>query len=234
MPIFQGFADRFRGTVAVKLQEQVAQDIDRRICLLLEASIVLWSQAGWHRYNDDEDNCTAQLYRWCNVARRNDSRLTFLAPRFQWVDLTDGMLVGAESVSSARRPDLRIEIGSLGEIGRSFECKRLAPAGSWCRKYVYCGLARFVLGSYGRDEPVGYMVGYVQAGTFDQLLAAINDQISGHPEMDDSDQLNLLREDDMSSWSRSFHIRSPDPIQVDHLMVKVTLPPAMLRGPDLP
>jgi hypothetical protein len=222
MPIFQGFADRLRGTVAVKLQEQVAQDIDRRIWLLLEASIVLWRQVNWHSYNDEEDNCTAQLYRWCDVARRSDNRLTLLVPRFQWVDLTDTMLAGDESVSSAKRPDLRIEIGALGEIGRSFECKRLAPTGGWPRKYVYEGLARFVLGSYGRGEPVGYMVGYVQAGTFDQLLAAINMQILGHPEMGDPDQLTMLQEDGMSSWSRSFHMRSPAPIQVDHLMVDVT------------
>src|SRR5262249_52999761 len=128
------------------------------------------------------------------------------------------------SVSSAKRPDLRIEIGAIGQIGRSLECKRLAPTGGWCRKYVYEGLARFVLGSYGRGEPVGYMVGYVQAGTFDHLLTAINQQILDHPEMGDSDQLKLLQEDGTSSWSRSFHMRSPDPIQVDHLMVDVTLP----------
>ena len=218
MPIFQGFSDRFRGTVAVALQDRVARDIDHLIYLLLEASIILWEQVNWDTFDNDEDNCTVQLYRWCNIARRQDARLTLLIPRFQWIDLTPAMLDGSESVKSAKRPDLRIEIG---EVGRSFECKRLAPTGSWPRKYVYDGLARFVLGKYGRDEPVGYMVGYVQSGTFNQCLSAINRQISSHPEMGDSDHLKLLQESAISSWSRSSHARSPDPIQIDHLMVQV-------------
>jgi len=217
MPIFQGFADRFRGVVAVALQEQVAQDIDRLIYLLLEAAITLWRQDNWHRYNDYEDNCTVQLYRWCKAACRHDRRLMLLVPRYQWVNVTDAMLAGAESVTSAKRPDLRIEIR---EVGRAFECKRLAPTVGLCRAYVNDGLARFVLGDYGHGEPVGYMVGYVQAGTFTQLLTSINLQVLSHPGMGDADQLKLLHEDQESAWSRSCHARPPDqPILVDHLMI---------------
>lgn len=218
MPIFRSSADRVRGAVALSLQEKVAQDIDRLIGLLLEASIVLWEQVNWHTYNDDEDNCTVQLYRWCRFARRRDTRFTLLVPHFQWVDLTAAMLDGSESVRSAKRPDLRIDVN---EVGRSFECKRLAPTGGWCHAYVYEGLARFVLDNYGRGEPVGYMVGYVQAGTFDELLIAINQQIFDHPGMEDSDQLKLLQESDKSAWNRSNHTRLPDPIQVHHLWVEV-------------
>jgi hypothetical protein len=219
MPIFQGFHDRFRGVVAIALQEKVAQDIDRLIFMLLEAAIDLWKQVNWDRFNDDEDNCTVQVYRWCKIAKRQDARLALLFPRFQWVDVTSSMLEGSESVKSAKRPDLRVEIGEV--VGRSFECKRLALTGGWCRAYVDEGLARFVLGSYGRGEPVGYMIGYVQSGTFDQLLAAINQAILNHPQMRDSDQLKLLQDNDTSSWSRSNHARAPDPIQIEHLMIEL-------------
>jgi hypothetical protein len=218
MPIFQGFHDRFRGAVALALQEKVAQDIDRLISLLLEAAIEMWKQVNWHTFNDDEDNCTAQIYRWCNVARRRDARLALLVPHYQWVDLTAAMLDGTESVKSAKRPDLRIDIG---EVGRSFECKRLAPTGGWCRAYVEEGLARFILAGYGRGEPVGYMIGYVQSGTFDQLLTAINHAVLDHPVMGDSDQLKLLQEGETSSWCRSNHVRSPETIQIDHVMVRL-------------
>lgn len=220
MPIFEGFADRFRGTVAVALQEQVARDIDRRISLLLETSVTLWKRDHWNRYNDEEDNCTVQLYRWCKVARLRNSRLKLLVLRFQWVNVTAAMMAGTESVSGAKRPDLRIEIG---EVGRAFECKRLYPTGDWCRKYVYDGLARFIFGGYGYGEPVGYMVGYVQAGTFAELLTGINGQILSHPKMGTDDELVLLQDDQASSWSRSHHQRaSESPIQVDHLMVDVS------------
>ena len=215
MPIFQDLTSRIRGSVAVALQEQVAQDIDRLICRLLEASIILWKQDNWIRYDDGEDNCTVQLYRCCKVARQKDRRLTLLVPRFQWVNVTDTMLDRAESVSSAKRPDLRIEIG---EVGRALECKRLKPTGHWCRAYVREGLTRFVLGDYGQGEPVGYMVGYVQAGTFTELLIRINKQILGYPRMGEEDQLKRLEENQSSSWSRSVHTHM-HPIQIDHLMV---------------
>jgi hypothetical protein len=221
MPILHGFTDRFRGTVAVALQELVARDIDHLIYRLLEASITLWEQDKWKRYNDGEDNCTVQLYRCCNAARRKERRLMLLVPHFQWVNVTTTMLAGTENVKSAKRPDLRIEIG---EVGRSFECKRLAPTGGWVRAYVYRGLARFIFGDYGRGEPVGYMVGYVQAGTFAELLAGINQQILGHPGMGMEDQLKQFEENQSSSRSRSFHARKTEqPIQVDHLMIDLSL-----------
>lgn len=158
MPIFQGFADRFRGTVALALQQRVAEDIDRLIGQLFEAALVFWEQNGWLTYDREEENYTVQLYRWCKVACQQDPRFAFLVPHLEWVNLTAAILAGTESVTSANRPDLRIEIG---EVGRAVECKRLAPTAPWPRAYVHKGLARFVVGNYGHDESVGYMVGYV-------------------------------------------------------------------------
>jgi hypothetical protein len=129
------------------------------------------------------------------------------------------MLAGDESVKTAKRPDLRIEVG---KIGRTIECKRLAPTGGWTRAYVYEGLARFVVGTYGHAEAVGYMVGYAQAGTLAGLLTMINHQAADHPGMGTAHQLKPLREGETSSWSRSCHPRSSgQPISVDHLLVDI-------------
>lgn len=220
MPIFQGFADRLRGTVALALQERVAEDIDRLVGQLFEAAIVLWEQNGWLTYNAGEENCTVQLYRWCQVACRRDRRFALLVPQLEWVNLTAAILAGTESVKSAKRPDLRIEIG---EVGRAVECKRLTPTSPWPRAYVHDGLARFVVGNYGHDESVGYMVGYVQAGTLTEVLTKINEQVKGHPSMGVAQILSLLRDDGTSSWNRSCHPRaSGHPIRIDHLLVDVT------------
>jgi hypothetical protein len=219
MPIFQGFADRLRGTANVILQNQVAEDIDRLICELLEAAAFLWEQAGWTAYNKEEVNCTVQLYRWCRTARRKELRFSYLIPMLEWVDVTPAILDGVESVKTAGRSDMRIEIG---EIGRTIECKRLYPTGSWPREYVYEGLARFVVGSYGHDEGIGYMVGYVQAGTIAGILLKINQQIVGHPSMGTAHQLKPLR-DNATSWCRSSHSRaSGSPIRIDHMLVDVS------------
>jgi hypothetical protein len=220
MPIFQGFADRFRGTVALALQQRLAEDIDRLIGQLFEAALALWEQNGWLTYDREEENCTVQLYRWCKVACQQDRRFAFFVPHLEWVNLTAAILAGTESVMSANRPDLRIEIG---EVGRAVECKRLAPTAPWPRAYVYKGLARFVVDNYGHGENVGYMVGYIQAGTFAEVLTKINQQVTGHPNMGAAQTLTLLRDEGTSSWNRSCHSRSSGlPIRIDHLHVNVT------------
>jgi hypothetical protein len=217
--MFEGLTDRQRGAVALALQEKVAEDIDRLICQLLGASISLWEHDNWMRYDDEEGNCTVQLYRCCEAARRQDLRFILLIPHLEWINLTPAMLAGDESVKTANRPDLRIEVG---KVGRTIECKRLAPTGGWTRAYVHEGLARFVVGNYGRVEAVGYMVGYAQAGTLARLLTMINRQVAGHQGMGTAHQLKLLREDGASLWSRSSHPRaSGKPISVDHLLVDV-------------
>jgi hypothetical protein len=137
----------------------------------------------------------------------------------EWINVTPAILAGKESVKSVKRPDLRMEIGF---IGRTVECKRLAPAARWTRAYVYDGLARFVVGNYSYAESVGYMVGYAQAGTLDRLVTLINRQVAGHPAMGTKHQLKPLSENGQSSWSRSSHPRaSGATISVDHLLVDV-------------
>lgn len=217
--MFEGLTHRALGAAARELQERIAEDIDYLVCQMLGASIVLWEHGNWDRHDDEEVNCTVQLYRWCREARRRDLRFALLVPQLEWVNVTAEILAGEESVKSARRPDLRMEVG---ETGRTIECKRLAPAGGWARAYVYDGLARFVVGDYGHAESVGYMVGYAQAGTLARLVTLISRQVAGHPAMGAGHQLKPLSENGPSLWSRSSHLRaSGTAISVDHLLVDV-------------
>lgn len=219
MPIFQSFTDRFFGTASLVLQQQVARNIDRLIGQLFEAALALWEQNGWLAHDHTEENCSVQLYRWCKVAQLQDPSFTLLVLHHEWPNLTDAILNGTEGVASADRPDLRFEIGV---VGRSVECKRLAPTSPWPRNYVYKGLARFVVGNYGHNESIGYMVGYVQAGTFAEVLAKINTQVSDHPRMGVEQNLGLLRENKVSSWNGSRHPRaSGQSISIFHLFVNM-------------
>lgn len=219
MPIFQDFGDRLRGTVALALQQRAAEDIDRLIVQLFDAALILWARNGWFTCDREEENYTVQLYRWCMEARHQDRRFASIIPHYEWANLTAAILAGTESVTSAKRPDLRIEIG---EVGRAVECKRLSRTAPLPRLYVYKGLARFVVGTYGHAESVGYMVGYVQDGTFGEVLTKINHQVKHHPSMGVAQTLTVLRNDGTSSWSRSCHSRATGhSICIDHLLVDV-------------
>ena len=219
MALFRSASDRLRGTVASSLQERVALDIDRRVQLVLERSVVLWEQANWKRFDDLEENCTVQIYRWCREAIRLDNRLCLLALHLEWINTTPAILAGDESVKSARRPDLRIEVG---QVGRAIECKRLAATGGWTRKYVHDGLARFVVGDYGHLEAVGYMVGYIQTGARPTVVAGINKHIAAHPSMGVSHELKPIRDNGNLAWGRSNHPRpAGQSVEVEHLFVSM-------------
>ncbi|MHB8246221.1 MAG: hypothetical protein ACYDGN_12880 [Acidimicrobiales bacterium] len=219
MAMFRGAADRVSGTVAQALRDQVAENLDDRVHEMLEAAVALWEQDGWTSHDGAEGDCTVQVYRWCRHLARHDRRFVFVSVQFEWVYVTPAMFAGTERVKSADRPDLRLEVGA---VGRAIECKRLAPIGGWTRDYVYEGLARFVVGDYAGNEPVGYMIGYVQDGHRPELLKKINLHVVGHPSMGTPDQLHSLAAGPNSSWSRSSHHReSLAPILVDHLLVDV-------------
>jgi len=219
MAIFRGAANRVSGTVAQALRDQVAKKLDDRVHEMLEAAVDLWGQDGWTSHDGAEGDCTVQVYRWCRHLARHDDRFVFVSVQLEWVNVTPAMFDGTQKVKSAVRPDLRLEVG---EVGRAIECKRLAPTGGWTRDYVYKGLARFVVGDYAGDEPVGYMIGYVQDGLRPELLTKINVQVVGHPSMGNADQLHPLAASPHSCWNRSNHHRGLlAPVLVDHLLVDV-------------
>ena len=221
MPIFRGLTDRVYGTVNLALQQKAAGDIDRRICQLLEAAIALWEKHKWFTYNHEEGNCTVQLYRWCKEIKRQDRRFSPLEPHLEWLNVTPAILAGDESVKSAKRPDLRIEIGQVS--GRVVECKRLESTGHWSRAYVYEGLARFIVGDYSHQETIGYMIGYVQAGPLAAVLMKINKQVAENPSMGTAQQLKLLRNSGPLTWNTSCHLRpSGKSIRIDHLLIDMS------------
>jgi len=55
------------------------------------------------------------------------------------------------------------------------ECKRIAGSDAHlCREYVVEGIDRFRTGKYGADHAVGFMVGYLIAGTAGESAAGVN------------------------------------------------------------
>jgi len=219
--IFRAVSGRARGFVAASLQNRVAADLDVQVRDLLDAAVVLWAQASWHSYNAGEDNCTVQLYRWCTEVIRRDARFSLLTLQFQWVKLTPEMLEGLADVATAKRPDLRIQVGGAG---RALECKRLSVAGQWTRDYVRDGLARFVVGNYGQDEDVGFMIGFCQNGDLDVIVDKINDEVRLDTRLDATQVLETVTVGRDSSWSRSCHPRPAGrAICVEHLLVRQQL-----------
>lgn len=217
--MFRDAADRVSGIVAQALRDQVAESLDERVHDLLDAAVALWERDGWTSHDGAEGDCTVQIFRWCRHLVHHDHRFLFVSVQFEWALVTRAMFAGTEKVKSAHRPDLRLEVGA---VGRTIECKRLAPTGGWTRNYVYEGLSRFVVGDYAGNEPVGYMIGYVQDGRQPELLKKINLQVTGHPLMGVQDQLRCLSIGATSSWSRSSHQRkSFGAILVHHLLISV-------------
>ena len=218
MALFRGAADRVKGTVARALRDEVAANLDERFHEMLEEAVFLWEQDGWTSHDGAEVDCTVQIYRWCRHLTHNEERYVLMNIQIEWLLVTPAMFLGTEKVKGAKRPDLRLEVG---KIGRAIECKRLAPTGGWIRSYVYEGLARFVVGDYAGEEPVGYMIGYVQSGHQPELLKSINAQVDGHPLMGVPDELQFLERGAKWSWSRSSHVRRSSSIYVDHCLIDV-------------
>ncbi|HAF43541.1 MAG TPA: hypothetical protein DCK83_00990 [Gallionellaceae bacterium] len=55
------------------------------------------------------------------------------------------------------------------------ECKRIAGSdANLCREYVQEGINRFCSGKYGQNHAVGFMVGYLIAGTDEESVDGIN------------------------------------------------------------
>lgn len=218
MGVIRSASDRARGLVAASLQNRVAADLDAHVREVLDAAVMLWAQANWHSYDQNEDNCTVQLYRWCGEVMRGDRRYALLTLQFQWIRLTPEMLEGFADATTAMRPDLHFHVGSAG---RALECKRLALTGQWARKYVREGLARFVVGGYGDGEDVGFMVGYCQDGELDAVIERVNEQVLLDTRLDATQVLETVTVGVDSSWSRSCHPRpAGSAIRLEHLLVR--------------
>jgi hypothetical protein len=160
------------GTVSPYFQRIIAKNLDSIIDEMLNAAVSMWAAEQWIRFDDHEANCTIQLYRCSQHVIHTTAVLHGLTIRSEWVQPTPEMLAGRESAERMNRPDLRVTIGD--EAGITIECKRLALSGGYPKKYVDEGMDRFVAGTYSKDETKAAMIGYMQGGDCDELVAAIN------------------------------------------------------------
>lgn len=212
---------RLMGVAAKTLQDRLARNLDYHAEALLIAAVGMWQHHGWHRFDNDEVNCTVQMYRWSQECIRRDSRFTLISMHLEWIDVTREILLGEQSATTAKRPDLRIKVD---DVGRTIECKRIAATGSWARKYVHEGLARFVTGSYGHAETTGFMIGYALSSHLPNLVNRINTCIQGHSNMGHGQQITLKSHSPptlvgVSRHSRSSSQPSQSPIDITHLLI---------------
>lgn len=218
MGLVSQVSNRVYGLVSPTLQRLVSSDIDGLVSRMLDEAAAAWAEANWIRFDDREANCTIQLYRWCLYVGRKHPELRILTVQLEWSNPTIAMLQALESAEGPSRPDLRIQIGE--RAGRSLECKRLSPAQRRPWRYVHEGLDRFVSGTYGGDEPTGVMVGYIQGGTAEGLITAINVEIVAHPRMGPSHQLQRIAPSGLPIRCHSSHLRSnASSIDIEHFLV---------------
>ncbi len=209
---------RVYGLIDQPLQRLLSRDIDDAIEETLIAAAASWKTDGLQRFNDEEANCTIQLYRWGDEAIRKTSTLHALSLQLEWVQPTPEMLAGKEDAGNSSRPDLRFSIGS---VGRTVECKRLTARSPWLRRYVYEGMDRFVSGVYAPSEDRGNMVGYMQADEPTTIVDGINTQVAAHPAMGSSHKLvPSSARPPIQDVFRSTHIRKSSPsILLTHYLV---------------
>ncbi|WP_258180752.1 hypothetical protein [Burkholderia multivorans] len=101
------------------------------------------------------------------------------------------------------------------------ECKRIAGSDTHlCREYVVEGVDRFASGKYGENHAVGFMVGYVLAGTSAEAASGVNAYLSRVSRTED--RLAPITIIDSETW-HSQHARSKptDPIDLHHAFLIV-------------
>jgi len=84
-----------------------------------------------------------------------------------------------------RRPRVDITIVRTGRGARRrihFEAKRLYRGDSASQYVGPDGLGMFLNSSYGKDDSIGGMLGYVQKGTLAEWATKIRDELHGSPE----------------------------------------------------
>lgn len=178
---------RIYGVLAPALHKLIAVDIEAMLDEILDGAAGLWASNDYTRFNDDEANCTIQLYRWSDEIVRTTMGLRVITITLEWVQPTPGMIAGLENATGSSRPDLKVAIGRAVHL--TIECKRLSLSNDHPRRYVTQGIARFVSGEYARTQQRGVMVGYVQADDPGSIVEKVNGVIVGHPLMGSSHQL---------------------------------------------
>ena len=204
------------------LARAVSVDIENAVLRLVVDGFERWREGGFTRFGDYEDHYTVRLVA-CMKEIRRERNLAFV-PRYQFVEPSDDMSQGQSDPARAPRIDIAIAWDTLtDEAYLSIECKRLAPD-DLARRYVACGIHRFVRGYYGAKVQTGAMVGYIIQGSPDAVLGRVNDHVKRSPAMG---RMHTLRPRDpiepLRTVFQSDHQR-PDPfgtIRLTHLFFDV-------------
>lgn len=175
------------GVLAPGLHKLIAVDMETMLDEMLDGAASLWATNDYTRFDDDEANCTIQLYRWSDEIVRTTTGLRVITLTLEWVQPTPSMIAGLESATGSSRPDLKVAIGRAAHL--TIECKRLSLSNNHPRRYVTQGIDRFVSGEYASTQERGAMVGYLQADDPGSIIPKVNSVIIEHPSMGSSHQL---------------------------------------------
>jgi len=196
------------------------------------AVILQTVREGWQIAISSEDVNGAAAEVPMTERLRDGMRSVLRAPNHPWGKVLV-ILPGTESRSSPDTllPDGRTDIPILSlhvflrtqehDPHAILECKRLSGGNSHlCREYVMEGMDRFCSGKYGRSHAVGFLIGYVIAGSPKEAADRVNcylQHVSRIAEM-------LVRTrlvPRLSTW-RSVHVRSQSsPIELHHALLEV-------------
>lgn len=211
--------NRLYGTIVPLIQDVVARDIDELVDQLLGEAAEIWREGAWRRFDNREANCTIQMFRCSREAKRRNPIYGVLNIQIEYVIPTRAMFDATEDATGMARPDVRV---SVGEVDRIVECKRLSLTGGRPRSYVYDGMARFVRGVYSSGGGIEYMIGYLQEGDVEDVVAAVNCQVLAHPLMDSSDSLGRSPASpvEVAHRFRSEHKRNrSEPFRINHYIL---------------
>ena len=200
------------------LAHEISTDIERAMLQLVVDGFERWRMGGFTRFGDYEDHYTVRLVACMNEIRR-ERNLAFV-PLFRHVEPSNEMSQGLSDPTHAPCIDMVIAWEALSEDSYlRIECKRLAPDDS-ARRYVVCGMARFVRGYYGAEARFGAMVGYVISGALHAVVTRVNAYVSRSPDMGSHHLLGPAAAIvPLKTVFESNHMRAAEfqPIRITHL-----------------
>lgn len=197
----------------------------------IASAILLTLAAGWRRAQAFSDVSPLAGEVLMTERLRDGMRSALKSQKYPWRK-TLIVLPGTESRSSkqVRIPDGRTDIPLMlievflrteeHDPHAIIECKRIAASDTdLCRQYVVEGMDRFATGKYAINHAIGFMVGYVLAGTADESADGINAYLSRKSRKTDS-----LVSADMSVEAKSWISRHrrpipSKPIQLHHALL---------------
>jgi hypothetical protein len=105
------------------------------------------------------------------------------------------------------------------------ECKRIVGNDTHlCREYVVEGIDRFSTGKYGGDHGIGFMVGYVLAGSAEAAATGINGYLTRAKRLSERLAIRTLSSEKVAWLSQHERPSASSPIALHHLLLAVAAP----------